>query len=484
MSSTLEQWREANQSYLLAALAGVRAGLERRSPGNQEEAPEPDEIGRRLEEIAAGMPSAPALEVLCERFGLSPFEREVLLLCAGVELESGFAERCAAAQGDPARRYPTFSLALAALPEPHWSAIAPSGPLRYWRLLEVGAGPALTSSPLRIDERVLHFLTGLEPYDERLAGIVRPVGSFGDEPEPVPSHRTLAERIASTLSVPDGRGGLPAVQLCGSDPSAKRSIAAAVCGALGLRLQTLSAADLPGATAELTELIRLWEREAALSGSALLVDAEEADGHDGHDGHRENALSRLIEEVRGVLFLSVRERRPARQRRVLAFDVPRPGREEQGALWRAALGSAVEDLDGQLDAVLSQFQLGVGSILSAGSQVEREREVSQTFNLWDACRAQSRPRLEGLAQRIESVADWDDLVLPEAQKKILRSIAVQVRRRQVVYRPMGLRRPQRARSGRRRRSSPAPAAPARPWPPRSSPASCGSISTGSTSRPW
>ena len=70
------------------------------------------------------MPAPPALETLCRRSGLSPFERDVLLLCAGVELDSRFAPLCAAAQGDPARPYPTFSLALAALPEPHWSALS------------------------------------------------------------------------------------------------------------------------------------------------------------------------------------------------------------------------------------------------------------------------------------------------------------------------------------------------------------------------
>ena len=47
----------------------------------------------------------------------------MVLLCAGIELDSTVAPLCAAAQGDPARAYPTFSLALAALPEAHWSAL-------------------------------------------------------------------------------------------------------------------------------------------------------------------------------------------------------------------------------------------------------------------------------------------------------------------------------------------------------------------------
>jgi hypothetical protein len=354
-----------------------------------------------------------------------------------MELDSGFAARCAAAQGDPARRYPTFSLALSALPEAHWSAVSPAGPLRYWRLVDVGAGSSLTSSPLRIDERVLHFLTGLDPWDDRLAGTIRPLGETS---EPIPSHLALAERIASAFTGIDTADGqvFPVVQLCGGDPAAKRSIAASACATLGLRVQVLGAADLPTGASELAELIRLWEREAALSGSALLVNADDLDGS---DPAHENALTRLADEVRGVVILAVRERRMVRERRLLAFDVPRPDRDEQGALWRAALGSeAAARLDGQLDAVISQFQLGIGGILSAGSQLGVFGGLGETSNghsLWDACRAQSRPRLEGLAQRIEPVADWNDLVLPAAQKDVLREVAAQVRRRQVVYEQWG-----------------------------------------------
>ncbi len=53
----------------------------------------------------------------------------------------------------------TFGLALALLPDPHWDAITPSRPLRRFRMLEVSR-PHLTSAPLRIDERILHYLAG------------------------------------------------------------------------------------------------------------------------------------------------------------------------------------------------------------------------------------------------------------------------------------------------------------------------------------
>lgn len=75
----------------------------------------------------AGPATAP-LDALVACFGLSDFERDLVLLTAAYELDATTAARCAAASGDPERAYPTFSLALAALAEPHWSALTPVAP--------------------------------------------------------------------------------------------------------------------------------------------------------------------------------------------------------------------------------------------------------------------------------------------------------------------------------------------------------------------
>jgi SpoVK/Ycf46/Vps4 family AAA+-type ATPase len=57
--------------------------------------------------------------------------------------------------------------------------------------------------------------------------------------------------------------------------------------------------------------------------------------------------------------------------------------------------------------------------------------------LWETCCAQARPRLEDLAQRIEPVAGWHDLVLPEPQRQLLHDVAVHVRQRAKVHEAWG-----------------------------------------------
>src|SRR5205814_301465 len=105
-----------------------------------------------------------------------------LLLCVGVELDSGIAGCCSNLNADR-RPAVTFSLSLAMLPNPHWSAISPSSPLRYWRLISVGKGESLVQSSLQVEERILHYLTGVSQLDERLEGLLKPIPFPKEMPE-------------------------------------------------------------------------------------------------------------------------------------------------------------------------------------------------------------------------------------------------------------------------------------------------------------
>ena len=444
MNTGLANWQEANQRYLTAVLAVVRDALDRyaRRAADGAESGEPDPAAQAaLEAAAAAMPSSSALDVLCHSFGLSPFERDVLLMCAGVELDSGFAVVCAAAQGDPTKTQPTFSLALEALPEAHWNALSPSSPLRHWRLIEVGSGGSLTQSPLRIDERVLHYLAGIQHLDDRLAGMIEPLRA---ETELVASHRALVERIVAIWSRADGDPVSPAVQLCGDEADSKRAIAAAACLELGMNAGVLLSAVIPNSAAELGGLIRLWQREVSLAGSALFLDCDDTDAT---DPARESAVARLIEDTRGPLIVAGRERRRARQRPLVTLEVSRPTTAEQRSLWVSTLAPNTSGLDGQLEPLVGQFNLSAAVIRSAGAQVTshlsaenpESTAVSEDLGglLWDACRAEARPRLDDLAQRVRLAATWDDLVLPQLQLQTLREIAVHLLHRLTVYETWG-----------------------------------------------
>jgi hypothetical protein len=448
-------WHEANQRYLMARLHLVRLalmshaanvreelgrksradaleGLDEQTRKGAVEQSEIEEALRAIDEAAVQLQAPAALDQLSAALGLSPFERDLLLLCAGVELDGSFASLCASAQMDARRGFPTFSLALAALPEAHWNALTPAAPLRRWRLIEVVQGnESLAQSPLRIDERVLHHLAGVSYLDERLRGLIEPIAITHELPS---SQRELAERIAGFWTGGRDSDAWPMVLLCGRDHAGKRAVAAESCRALGLRLHIMRAADVPQAAAEREALARLWEREAVLLGSALLLDqAEQEITH---------AVLSFVEGLSGMLFVAAHETLKARERPVFRVDVHKPTTAEQQSLWHSALGPLAHELNGELERLVSQFSLGTEGIRAASVQASEglsgdDRTALSGSVLWDACRTLARPRLDDLAQRIMPAATWDELVLPEQQRRALLDISAHVRQRARVYETWG-----------------------------------------------
>jgi SpoVK/Ycf46/Vps4 family AAA+-type ATPase len=254
----------------------------------------------------------------------------------------------------------------------------------------------------------------------------------------------IANQLASAWSQVTHGGRLPVVQLCCEADVVPQSIAADACARLGLNLHVMSVHSLPLDPRELIALMRLWEREAALSGSALMLECEDLDAS---DNARARAISRMIESTHAALIVASRERFSARQRHIITLDVHRPSTKEQRTLWENALGPAGAHLDGRVDALVSQFSLTVSAIQSASNEaLGRVNEDDSSSNgstngttdelakaLWDACRKQKRPKLSNMAQRIEPAAGWEDLVLPEDQRQILREIGIHVRQRMKVY---------------------------------------------------
>jgi hypothetical protein len=416
-------WLAGNQQHLMAAVARVRRAIESRGT-----APLDDEE-EQLRVIAESMPAPPALERLCETFGLSPFERDVVVLCAGIDLDTAFARILAEASGDTRRTLPTFALALAALPGAHWSAITPVAPLRRWHLIEMvsAAGEPLTQSPMRIDERILHFLTGVSYPDERCLALVNRVD--GSDVPVGETHAATAMRIASLLA--GLRGDAPIIELAGNDPAAKRSVAAAVCGGLGLQLFVMAQSDVPSSAADRELFARLWEREWHLGGAVLLLDAESA------TAESRKTIMAFAAHLRSVAFITTREPIQSHAQQALRFEVNKLPFAEQRRVWDAALGSRRDEVNGTVDLLASHFDLSAGSIhvISAAAAAEEDRPLGAA--LWDACRRATRPRLDDLAQRIPPAATWDDLVLPPMQTKILREVAVHVRHRAQVYEEWG-----------------------------------------------
>lgn len=383
-------WAAANQVALAAAIARVRARIEATRAGTPP-----------LPADHATAPDGSALARICATFELTRFERDILLMCAGPELDGSF----------PA--IPSFALALAALEAPHWSALLPHAALRWWRLITLAPDAPLCDARLRIEETVLHVLAGLDCVDERLAAIVTPVPAAT-----LPgSQAAVAERVAACLT----RGALP---LLTGPQSEAEAVAAAAAASLGLCLHVAEAAALSTPSANAAQgWLRLWQRDASLARSALLVRADDA----GPDARA--ALAAALRDLRTPIILAAA--------RPLELDLPtvripvaRPTSDEQAQFWQAALrddGASNEARCDAIDRAVMHFDLSASAIATAAQAAEGD-----PARIWSICRAQTA-RATDHTLHVAARADWSDLAVPDAQAGLLRAIVGHVRHRRVVH---------------------------------------------------
>ncbi|MEU7486803.1 ATP-binding protein [Streptomyces sp. NPDC042319] len=376
-------------------------------------------------------PNVATLDALTTCFGLSTFEREIVLLAAAAELDPTTNARCAAAAGDPSRAYPTLSLALAALADPHWSALTPVAPLRRWRLVELEDETRLTTTRLRLDERILHFLVGTPYLDAKLHGLLRRTTAPAALP---PSYDAAADRVAAGWSGAGPEAPLR-VELVGADLRTRADIAATAARRSGLGLYSMAADDVPTDPAERDRLARLWQREAILLPAALLIEVGELD----RDQYA--AADSFIAGAAVPLVVSSPDPRRTEHPRGERVTIPKLSDEEHLTLWTDAFADVPEVTDSHLQSLVAQFQLPPHVVRSAAASVRRDLPHSETLDAtelaWQAGLTEARMGLDELGRRIEPRAGWNDLVLADRQLRILQEIVAHVRRRGTVYQDWG-----------------------------------------------
>jgi hypothetical protein len=431
-------WQLANEQYLAAALHWLRLRLQHSASAAE------IEQARVAMDTAANVEPPPALIILSQQFGLSPFEETLIFLCAAMEFDTRIANLCAEAQND-SHPYPTFALALACFDQPAWDVLSPLRPLRNWRFIEINqsATSPLTTSPLRADERIVNYIKGLNYLDDRFMSLLIPLETANSEVELPPSQQRVEETIIKQLEK-NKSDRLPIIQLLGSDSVSKQLIAQKVCARLNLHLYRLPVELLPNQVTELETLARLWQRESILLPIALYLDTQEVESASATQGLA-SPLNRFLTRSNGLFFLDTRETRLQASylgRTSISLDIAKPTASEQQAAWIQGLGI---EANGNPQLLAGQFNLNLVTIEQIIQEMETEgqgRIIDENsphppLLLWDACLASTRPRLDNLAQRLDTKATWDDIVLPTEELNLLHQIADQVRSRSIVYQEWG-----------------------------------------------
>jgi hypothetical protein len=430
---TRSPWYDANDAYLGAGLHWLRQVLSAQAGDRADVAGAAAAVAE-----AAAVDPPPAVRALADVFALTEFEVHILLLCLAAELDPATAQRYTELTGDARCPWPTFGLALRVFEDAAWDSLSAWRPLRYWRLVEpdLTAGRPLLTSPLRVDPRILHYAKGLNELDERFDPLLTPVAAA--EPELASSQQARAQEALDEWLHPIDRGAVPVLNLTGPDATCTSAVAATICAGLGRVLYRVAAEALVGADVDL--LARLWSRESVLLPAALLIDA--------HDGGPDtvagagSAVARFLARCGGpVVVSSPQPWASAPGRRQVRVGVTRPTAAERAVAWSALLPSACTPLALELAA---HFELELSAIRDVAAAAVASPTPGQATEddvrrrVWRACRARTRPGVDGLAHRIDPVAGWDDLVLPTAELDALHRLVAQVRHRQTVYDAWGM----------------------------------------------
>lgn len=314
-----------------------------------------------LDELSAFGPVA--LLRMLQRFGLSPLETDLFCLIAapelGIEAAAALAAHPLSQQG-----LATPALCRMVLGAETGPMLSAGALLRQAALVEALPGPSLAQRPLVLPEAVASALIGAPMPDPALAPALSPSLAATH-----PQAGMLAEALIRARSDP----AAPILHLACADPAEAAAASGAAAG-LGLHLAALEPQLLaPGL--DPARAAQLLNRDAVLTETAFLIPATS-----------EGCL--IADRLQApCLIWGIAPQRTQRPRAswAPARATPLPRAELQDAKASHAIGLAPD-----LPALL------------------RERAAQG---------------LDGLAQRIEPQARWDDLVLPAAQLAQLRQLA-------------------------------------------------------------
>jgi vesicle-fusing ATPase len=244
-----------------------------------------------------------------------------------------------------------------------------------------------------------------------------------------PSQLGLAGELAQTVVA---AGPRVLVRIDGDDADARLGVAQALAEALGRTALVVHAGALPPPGPELASLARLVDREALLLDGLPVVEAAE---------HADAVVDAFLDALEAPLAVVAGECAVRAAGRVAIHRAVRlPTPPESRALWTAALGeSAAHALATPVEEVAQHFRLSAAAVDAVARELAASavEQADAAATLRRLCRERARVRLEGLAERIDPAAVWDDLVLPAGHLELLSEIVRHVRHRTQVYERWG-----------------------------------------------
>ena len=401
---------------------------------NQLEAPEREEISAlmgaieaRISRTRAGLP----LLELWDRFGLSGFEMSCVILAYLPRADQKYEKLLGYLQDDITRKTPGTALAVQLFTPPGEETEAYAalfaGQGGFLRLFDPDR---LAQGCLELNPMVVEFLASgtIPPHP----GLELVDGAAEQPKAPLAIGQDTARRLDAVMDSPADC----TVLLTGEPGTGKQF---QIRHLMARRRCRCIFADLEGED---------WARKAEdaalaadLTGACLCLyhlDRPEGAGHRPPDPAMIRRLDGM-EYLGSKRFFLSRERAGARPSGLtVELELPMPDEEERLALFRSALGDTPLAEDCSLEEVAAKFRFSPRQIAAACAQaaglgaLEGAPRVDRR-RLHQCCHQQAVHRLGELAGRVPPAYGWDDVVLPEEQKRLMQQACGHIRYQHKVY---------------------------------------------------
>lgn len=375
------------------------------------------------------------LMMLFERFGLDEFERAVVTLTYAAKLDAKYERLLAYLQDDITRKSPTVALAvqlylpLGKTVEEYTALFA-----RESLFISLFETAALAEGNLRLRAEVLEFLSagtvtpgqGMELFD----------GALAAPEDPLVIHAALLDELIAVMA-----GQPQAVALMGLDGTGRRFLLKHL---MATRKQKCLFADMEAlehraqAVEQATLCARLLDAYVCFHGMEQL-------SAEGEIEPVSPALARALSKAepgREPLFLISRKRLSTQVRAVtMEFTVAPPSDEERLTLFKHYFADIPLGSEVSLAELSAKFRFVPRQIKGAAVQAEGLARIAEqpidNAAIHRSCYRQVVHKLDKLAKRVEPRFLWDDVVLPQSQKKLMQQACNHIRYAHTIYQEWG-----------------------------------------------
>lgn len=292
---------------------------------------------------------------------------------------------------------------------------------------------------LRLDARMLNFILQADSEDPELRLFSRIAYGKELEHQPMVIREWMAERLSQLVS--DRQRTTGVYYIYGAAGTGKKFLIHHTHHKLNQLCLMADAGGLVGANG-LRNLNRLI-REAMIRRAGLCIWNFEKFYEEG-DFRVISTLNRILDKLLRVYVLSS-EKWPYEKSGIagsmLEVELPLPDLGERAELWREAFRQRgltpeldVETLSAKFSFTPAQI---VNSVRDACEMADWQKSTVDEEMIYLACRKQVSHHMGERAALIKASYHWDDLVLPEVQKQVLKHACNQIEYYHLVYEKWG-----------------------------------------------